>query len=142
MKLLLLDPKWNIALDNEDINRIDLQKLVKYALEKLMEEDMPSMVALKMQMYFTCSFDTSQNIILRHRENVKAKLNPLEHEILGFTGDGEEEKEKLFKQIVYYLTLYFGLGDPTDVRVSNHVIFKCLVVDLTYVFRSIQPHQC
>ncbi|GJQ87333.1 hypothetical protein Trydic_g17380 [Trypoxylus dichotomus] len=119
MKLLLLDPKWNISLDKEDINRIDLQKLVRHALEHLMQEDAPSVVTLKMQMYFNCSFDTNAAIIDKHRQALSAKLVPLEAEIVTspLPGDDEELTEKLFKKIVYYLTLYYGLGDPTDAAV-------------------------
>lgn len=129
MKLLLLNPKWNISLDNEDINRIDLQNLVKYALEQLINEDSPSVVALKMQMYFHCSFDTSQNIILRHRDNLRNKLIPLENEIITFKpkieeAETEEELATLFKRMVYYLTLYYGLGDPTETAVSHIILYS------------------
>ncbi|KAI4460560.1 hypothetical protein MML48_5g00009992 [Holotrichia oblita] len=117
VKLLLLNPKWNISLCMEDINRIDLQNLVKYALECLMQENAPSIIALKMQMYFSCSFDTSSNIIVRHRNNLKDKLIPLENEICAFREGDDAAKEKLFKKIVYYLTLFYGLGDPTDAAI-------------------------
>lgn len=84
-----------------------------------MQENAPSIIALKMQMYFGCSFDTSFNIIVRHRNNLKDKLVPLENEICAFKEEDEAAKEKLFKKIVYYLTLFYGLGDPTDEAVLS-----------------------
>lgn len=127
-----MDPKWKISLENEDINRIDLQNLVKYAVDRLNNEVAPSMVALKMQMYFNCSFDAGASIILKHRENLRNKLVPLENEIFTFKEGNEEELNKLYKRIVYFLTLHYGLGNPADQPVCYvyHYYYTYLVIIL------------
>lgn len=78
-------------------------------------------MTLRMQRYFTCSFDNPHlSAAVSHRQELREKLLPLENEIL----DVDEaltnaDAEKLYKKIVFYTTLLKGLGNPTVSAVSH-----------------------
>ncbi|XP_022902460.1 cilia- and flagella-associated protein 206 [Onthophagus taurus] len=118
VKLLLLNPAWNISLTNaEELSRTDLQNFVKYIYTTLEIKDSPNVVTLKMQLYFQCNFDTNVNIISDYRNKLNTQLQPLEQEILNFKSIEDDDLQKLLKLIVNYLTLLHGLGNPSSDQV-------------------------
>jgi hypothetical protein len=113
LKLLALDPTWGIT-DKDMLNRADVQKFIKYVVSKLENQLTPSMIALKMQFYFSCNFQMKHKMVKRNRSELLIRLRALEQEIVDVKYLAEEDEIDLtYKKIVYYITLASGLGNPT-----------------------------
>lgn len=113
VKLLQLDPQWEIA-ETEKANRAVIQKVVKHSVETLKQEFDPGLVVMKMQVYFASSFLPSDEIIENNRSGLRVRLKPLEQEILKARNitNYEYEYSKFYRNVVYYITLLSGLGNP------------------------------
>ncbi|KAF2896056.1 hypothetical protein ILUMI_10119 [Ignelater luminosus] len=112
VKLLMLDPTWGITSGSLP-NRNDVQIFVKHCIHRLENQSCPSIITLKMQLYFMSNFDNIENMVVKNRTDLKARLSPLEKEVLETQTDVKEDLEKLYKKIVYLVTLYSGMGNPT-----------------------------
>lgn len=107
----MLDPSWGVNSDCLP-NRNDVQNFIKLCVSKL-ENQGPQMTTLKMQLYFNTNFENINNMILRNRIDLKARLSSLEMEILETHYDSTVDLNKVAKKIIYLITLYSGLGNPT-----------------------------
>lgn len=111
MKLLQLDPKWDLT--TERATRAIIQKVIKYSVETLKYELNPGLVVLKMQVCFTTTFLPADEAIKKNRDNLRARLKPLEQEILKIRNISvEHEYMRFYRNVVYYVTLASGLGNP------------------------------
>lgn len=111
VKLLQLAPEWDITA--EKANRAMIQKVVKYCVETLKHEFNPGLVVLKMQVYFNSAFSLSDEAIENNRTNLYERLTPLANEILKIRSiSTEHEYMKFYRNVVYYVTLFSGLGNP------------------------------
>lgn len=111
MKLLQLDPQWDITA--EKANRAMIQKVVKHSVETLKHEFNPGLVVLKMQVNFDTTFLPANEAMAANRENLHTRLKPLEQEILKIRNiSTEHEFMKFYRNVVYYVTLLSGLGNP------------------------------
>lgn len=130
VRLLIMDPAWEIITDDFLLERNALQKFITYVIAQLQHEKCPCLMVLRMQKYFMCNFDRKERkAALNHRKSLKEKLQPLETEILNADNDSHEELDKVYKKIVYYITLLSGLGNPTF-----PVIFKEAFTALNSIF--------
>lgn len=127
MKLLQLDPQWEIS-ETEKANRAVIQKVVKYSVETLKHEFDPGLIVMKMQVFFASSFLPSEKIIENNRSGLRARLKPLEHEILKARNilNYEHEYTKFYRNVVYYITLLSGLGNPAIQSVISIFIYRAL----------------
>lgn len=111
VKLLQLDPQFDITTDKT--TRAMIQNIVKYCVDTLKHELNPGLIVLKMQVYFSTAFMPSDEVITNNRENLSLRLKPLQHEILKVRSiNSEHEYMKFYKNVVYYVTLLSGLGNP------------------------------
>lgn len=117
VKLLMLDPTWGITSGSLP-NRNDVQNFVKHCLHRLENQSCPCIITLKMQLYFMSNFDNIEHMVMRNRTDLKTRLSPLEKEVVETQTDVKEDMDKLYKKIVYLVTLYSGLGNPTVKSVS------------------------
>lgn len=78
------------------------------------EQNYPFLVALRTQFHFKANLTSKQAIAEKNRIALQNRLSPLEAEILQTKKLVEtDDYEKLYKRIVYYITLLSGLGNPT-----------------------------
>ena len=115
----MVDPNWKISLETSDINRHDVQAFVKFAVGNLSDAFHPSVVALKLQFMFATCFSSPAIVIKNHRDGLLEKLRPLETEIVEASSMNHEDLQRTFKQMVCYLTLRHGLGNPAVGVVSK-----------------------
>ncbi|KAK5644417.1 hypothetical protein RI129_005717 [Pyrocoelia pectoralis] len=113
VKLLMLNPRWGIFSGTLPY-RNDVQYFVKHCLEKLNNQSHSSIVTLKLQLYFKENFENLENMIIKNRTALKARILPLEKVILEAFTEDKIELEEVFRKIVYFITLTSGLGNPTD----------------------------
>ncbi|KAB0798729.1 hypothetical protein PPYR_06609 [Photinus pyralis] len=116
VKLLLLNPSWGI-LPGTLPHRNDVRYLVKQCVQKLSNQSHSSIVTLKIQHYFKENFENLENMIIKNRADLKARILPLEKDILDAYVEDEEGLGRLFRKVVYFITLTSGLGNPTDEQV-------------------------
>lgn len=77
-------------------------------------------MTLRMQKYFMCNFNKQvESSAIQHHKRLKERLAPLEEEILKVDNVQEEDADKLYKKIVFFITLQAGLGNPTVNSVSS-----------------------
>ncbi|KAF5288636.1 hypothetical protein FQA39_LY15331 [Lamprigera yunnana] len=117
VQLLMLNPVWGIARENLPI-RNDVQIFVKHCIQKLEVMANPSIIVLRMQLYFQNNFENLQSMIETNRNELKTLLLPLEKEILSENYEKELQEnacaiEKLYQKIVFLITLNSGLGNPS-----------------------------
>lgn len=108
--MLLLDPNWKVS-PASILNRDQVQSFVQHCISKLIRQSAPSIVTLKMQLYFEFNINEAKQVVTRSRQDVRSRVLPLEREIVGATSD--ESDHLIFKRIVYLATLNSGLGNPT-----------------------------
>lgn len=108
--MLLLDPNWKVT-PVSILNRDQVQSFVQHCISKLIHQSAPSIVTLKMQLYFEFNINEAKYAVTRSRQDVKSRVLPLEREIVGTKSD--EPDALIFKRIVYLATLNSGLGNPT-----------------------------
>lgn len=94
-----------------------MQQFIRFVIGKFQDQIVPSIVTLKMQFYFGCNFDNRRHFVQRNRTELMAKLEPLRREILetdasDWMDQDEQLVDKLYKKIVYFITLACGLGNP------------------------------
>ncbi|XP_076252362.1 cilia- and flagella-associated protein 206-like [Rhynchophorus ferrugineus] len=123
-KVLLINPNWGI---NDDFfnQRQNVQVFVKYVIDELLVNPYhPTMVTLKIQFYFSCNLEHMGYAIEMNHYDLRKKLSKLKEDIFIInTIQDKEEMDKLLKKIVYYITLISGLGDPTNNKVFEEVLF-------------------
>ncbi|XP_060528377.1 cilia- and flagella-associated protein 206-like [Cylas formicarius] len=121
-KLLLMDPNWGISEDFF-VRRENVQKFVGYVLEEMLEkQDRPLVCTLKIQFYFDCNLKHVDYVIETNRNDIRNRLARLKDDIFCSQNvSDKEELDKLFRKIVYYITLISGLGNPTQTRVFQEV---------------------
>lgn len=92
-----------------------IQKVVKHCVETLKYELNPGLIVLKIQSYFALSFLPPDEITENNRNGLRARLKPLEQEVLKARNVCfvEHDYMKFYRNVVYYVTLLSGLGNPT-----------------------------
>lgn len=115
MKLSALNPKWGLSPDRS-ISRSEVATFVEECVKKLCEVHSPRIVCLKMQLAFHTRCTNREDIIESQTNRFLDQLIPVEKELLKveLTKGNEEEIDQIYKQIVVYITLRAGLGNPLD----------------------------
>ncbi|XP_048506844.1 cilia- and flagella-associated protein 206 isoform X2 [Athalia rosae] len=113
VNLMLLDPEHDFG--REDTCRNDLTSIVSAAVAKLIDRSSPSLVVLKLQLYFNKHYVPRDEVIAKHRKCIYTKTAPLLKEICNTTlqKSTEQDIEKLYQKIVVFVILLSGLGNPS-----------------------------
>uniref|UniRef100_A0A6P7FCQ6 Cilia- and flagella-associated protein 206 n=1 Tax=Diabrotica virgifera virgifera TaxID=50390 RepID=A0A6P7FCQ6_DIAVI len=112
VKLLLLDPNWDIT-ENVLTSRSNVQKLVYHIINQLESKDSVEMMTLKMQFYFMWSTENIDQVLLNHRSSLFRRLTLIRDEICSAIPPSKEaEMDKLKRLIVVYIVFLSGLGNP------------------------------
>lgn len=78
------------------------------------------MVTLKLQWYYKTKFQTKQQLNEENRAELAKELSELKKYIIETKNISEQvDVNKMFKRILFYITLTSGLGSPTNEGVSS-----------------------
>uniref|UniRef100_F6VES0 Cilia- and flagella-associated protein 206 n=1 Tax=Ciona intestinalis TaxID=7719 RepID=F6VES0_CIOIN len=116
VKAVVLDPQNEFNVDRT-LTKDDVQKLIKYCVERLVDARSPSLDTIKMQVYFDMNYTSRKEFLDEHRRVLEARLTPVTREITDSRARTREELESLYRKIVSYVLLRSGLGSPTDIAV-------------------------
>nr|CAB3230173.1 UPF0704 protein C6orf165 homolog [Phallusia mammillata] len=116
VKAVVLDPRNEFNVDRT-LTKDDVQKLIKYCVERLIDVRSPSLDTIKMQVYFDMNYTSRREFLDEHRRVLDARLTPVTREITDSRARTREELESLYRKIVSYVLLRSGLGSPTDIAV-------------------------
>lgn len=117
MKLLTLDPKWNISPEKK-INRENIQTLVFFIIEKMKLVQSPSLTTMKMQQHFLSHFLRKATTIENQRQLLRSSADPLLENLMSLACT-DANKTRFFKRIVLYIALMIDLGNPKNYLVSD-----------------------
>nr|XP_046475202.1 cilia- and flagella-associated protein 206-like [Neodiprion pinetum] len=113
LDLVLLNPEYDFV--REDTCQTDLSSIVSAVTTKLTDQTRPSLVVLKLQLYFKKHYVSRDEAILKHRKCLYTKTAPLLREICNATlqKSTEQDAEKLYQKMVIFIVLLSGLGNPS-----------------------------
>lgn len=116
VKAVVLDPKNDFNVDRT-LTKNDVQKLIKFCVERLCDNKSPSLGTIKMQVYFDMNYTGRREFLEEHRKVLESRLVPVTREVTDSRARTREELESLYRKIVSYVLLRSGLGSPTDIAV-------------------------
>lgn len=113
VKLTILDPAWNVSLYSDEIVRINVQNLIKHIVRQLKYPTCPCMITLRMQIFMIRNRGSLIQSAEKNFDYLRQQLSPLQTDIVeSLAPTSQEEKDLLYKKIVYYITLVKGMGNP------------------------------
>ncbi|KAG5338441.1 CF206 protein, partial [Acromyrmex heyeri] len=117
LSLYQLNPVYRIK-ENDEENA----KIIQAVTERLCDQNRPSLVTLKNQLYFAKHYHDRDETVKKHRLRLHQKTAPLIAEICE-TNKLESGKDtgKLYQKILTVITLLSGLGSPTVPSVLREV---------------------
>ncbi|XP_049862567.1 cilia- and flagella-associated protein 206-like isoform X2 [Schistocerca gregaria] len=115
VELIALDPTQHFVV--EDKPRKDIaEHLVQICVDKLCQKT-PSLATLKMQVHFDTNFVPKANLVITNRTKRKQKTSVILKEISEITARTREALKKIYRKLVIAVTIYSGLGSPTNISV-------------------------
>lgn len=112
-----MDPNWGISKDVLQIRK-DLQAFFEHVLDQLSQCNNPEIIACKVQFYFENNFNLVENLPEINRQELMKKIRSLRLLIL----ENSNDSPKLISNIVTYIILASGLGNPMKRKVSISLI--------------------
>ncbi|KAL0129841.1 hypothetical protein PUN28_001831 [Cardiocondyla obscurior] len=117
LSLYQLNPAYRIKENDEETAR-----MVQAITERLCDQNRPSLVTLKNQLYFAKHYHDTDETVKRHRLRLHQKTGPLVTEICETNKlESEKDTEKLYQKILVVITLLSGLGNPTVSSILREV---------------------
>ncbi|XP_024936316.1 cilia- and flagella-associated protein 206 isoform X2 [Cephus cinctus] len=121
--LTLLNPEYRLLKDEDpDVLEIKKNKIIKFITDKLHDQSRPSLMTIKIQLYFSKHYSHRDDVIKKHRLSLRQKTSPLVTEICEKNHVmNDQDIEKLYQKILVVVTLLSGLGNPTTASVLREV---------------------
>lgn len=89
------------------------EEAIRRVTEKLLAQSSPSLVTLKIQLYFAKHYANRDDTIKKHRLRLHKKTGPLVTEICETESlDDDTDIERFYQKILVVITLLSGLGNP------------------------------
>ncbi|KOC59228.1 UPF0704 protein C6orf165 like protein [Habropoda laboriosa] len=133
LTLFQLNPTYEIKADNEENN----EKIIQAIVEKICEQDKPSLTVLKTQLYFAKHYHDRDETVKGHRLRLHQKTGPMVAEICHTEKiSNKQESERLYQKMLVVVTFLSGLGNPTVPLVVREVS-----VALQSVFQPMELEQ-
>ncbi|XP_015119230.1 cilia- and flagella-associated protein 206 [Diachasma alloeum] len=105
-----------ITMEQNNVKSVN--KIIRIITEKLTSQNRPSLITLKMQLYFMKHYGTRAAIIKKHRQRLERKSQWLVNEICDVKRIiTERDSEKLYEKIIVIITLVSRLGNAMDTSV-------------------------
>ncbi|XP_043519912.1 cilia- and flagella-associated protein 206-like isoform X1 [Frieseomelitta varia] len=118
LTLFQLNPVYGLKVDDEENNK----KIVQAIVEKICDQDKPSLTTLKSQLYFAKHYHDRDETVKRHRLRLHQKTGPIVAEICQTEKlANKQESEKLYQKMLVVITFLSGLGNPTVPSVLREV---------------------
>ncbi|OAD56516.1 hypothetical protein WN48_03203 [Eufriesea mexicana] len=118
---------YEIKVDDEENN----EKIVRAIIDKICDQEKPSLTTLKSQLYFAKHYRNRDDTIKRHRLRLHQKTGPIVAEICQTEKiANKQECEKLYQKMLVVITFLSGLGNPTisfvlrEVSVALQSVFQ------------------
>ncbi|XP_076234575.1 cilia- and flagella-associated protein 206 [Calliopsis andreniformis] len=109
LTLFQLNPAYEIKTDNE----ASIEKIVEAIVNKICDQDKPSLVTLKNQLYYAKHYHGRDETVKRHRLRLHQKTGPIVAEICETEKiANNRECEKLYQKMLLIITALSGLGNP------------------------------
>ncbi|XP_063980157.1 cilia- and flagella-associated protein 206-like isoform X2 [Diachasmimorpha longicaudata] len=121
MVLFLIDlhkfhPEYTITKQSSSAKSAN--KIIRIVTEKIVSQNRPSLITLKIQLYFMKHSGTRAGIIKKHRQRLEKKCQWLINEICDVKKIiNESDTKKLYQKIIVSMTLASGLGKAMDTTV-------------------------
>ena len=104
-----LNPVCNVDENDE----AGTEAATRIVTEKLLAQSSPSLVTLKIQLYFAKHYANRDETIKKHRLRLHKKTGPLVSEICEtHVLEDDRDIERLYQKILVVITLLSGLGNP------------------------------
>ncbi|XP_012281391.1 cilia- and flagella-associated protein 206 [Orussus abietinus] len=118
LNLCNLSPVYHVHPEDD----VDSAKIVEVVTEKLLDQQRPSLVTLRIQLYFAKHYNSRDEVIKRHRLSLHKKTGPLILEICETERlSTDRDVERLYQKMLVVITLLSGLGNPTVPAVLREV---------------------
>ncbi|XP_072759801.1 cilia- and flagella-associated protein 206 [Anoplolepis gracilipes] len=118
LSLYQLNPIYRIKENDEESNAGVTQAIV----ERLCDQNKPSLITLKNQLYFVKHYHDRDETVKKHRLRLHQKTGPLVAEICETTKlESGKDTEKFYQKILAVITLLSGLGSPTVPSILREV---------------------
>ncbi|XP_039431051.1 cilia- and flagella-associated protein 206 [Culex pipiens pallens] len=122
MNLVSLDPKFEIYMETLSADRRNHDDFVEECVRILGEDRSPSLVTLKMQLYFLENFFDREDVVEKHTRNLLNKTAYLLKEITENDVITKDEQDDIFSKIIVDIVLNMGLGNPDNKEVINETL--------------------
>uniref|UniRef100_A0A1Q3G5H1 Cilia- and flagella-associated protein 206 n=1 Tax=Culex tarsalis TaxID=7177 RepID=A0A1Q3G5H1_CULTA len=122
MNLVSLDPKFEIYMETLSADRRNHDDFVEECVRILGEDRSPSLVTLKMQLYFLENFFDREDVVEKHTRNLQNKTAYLLKEITENDVITKDEQDDIFSKIIVDIVLNMGLGNPDNKEVINETL--------------------
>ncbi|XP_049823929.1 cilia- and flagella-associated protein 206-like [Aethina tumida] len=110
--LLRLNPEIDSFINSDNIPDAQFLEMVTNNLKC---QNKPQVVTLKLQWYYKTKFQTKHQLNEENRAELAKELSELKKYIIETKNISEQvDVNKMFKRILFYITLTSGLGSPTN----------------------------
>ncbi|XP_015771549.1 PREDICTED: UPF0704 protein C6orf165 homolog [Acropora digitifera] len=116
VKAVVLDPDNEFNVDRT-LTKDDVQKLIMLCVDRLLDNQSPSLDTVKMQVYFDMNYTSRADFLEEHRRVLDQRLQPVVREITDSRARTRDELEGLYRRIVSCVLLRSGLGSPTEIAI-------------------------
>ncbi|KAF8562116.1 hypothetical protein P879_08574 [Paragonimus westermani] len=116
IKAVVLNPDSEF-LPDKPLAKEDVEKLIQICVERLTDDESPTLDTIKMQVYFETNHLERSEFLAEHHRVMQARLEPVVREALEARARTREEMEDVYRCIISAVLLRSGLGAPTNIEV-------------------------
>ncbi|XP_055043000.2 cilia- and flagella-associated protein 206 isoform X2 [Misgurnus anguillicaudatus] len=118
VKAVVLDP-MNHFNEDRNLTKQDVQKLIELCVDRLMDEESPTLHTIKMQVYFDMNYTSRREFADVQTKALQSRLQWLSRDITDTRAKSRDELQGLYGKIVRYIIQSSNLGSHTDTERDN-----------------------
>nr|XP_055043000.1 cilia- and flagella-associated protein 206 isoform X2 [Misgurnus anguillicaudatus] len=118
VKAVVLDP-MNHFNEDRTLTKQDVQKLIELCVDRLMDEESPTLHTIKMQVYFDMNYTSRREFADVQTKALQSRLQWLSRDITDTRAKSRDELQGLYGKIVRYIIQSSNLGSHTDTERDN-----------------------
>ncbi|XP_051954118.1 cilia- and flagella-associated protein 206 [Xyrauchen texanus] len=115
VKAVVLDPRNHFNVD-KTLTKQDVQKLIELCVDRLMDQNSPTLNTIKMQVYFDMNYTSRREFMEEQQRVLQSRLLSLNREITDSRAKTRDDLKNLYGKIVSYIIQRSNLGSATDIN--------------------------
>ncbi|XP_056621039.1 cilia- and flagella-associated protein 206 [Triplophysa dalaica] len=115
VKAVVLDPRNHFNVDRT-LTKQDVKKLIEICVNRLMDEDSPTLNTIKMQVYFDMNYTSRREFADIQQKIQQSHVQSLSRDVTDTRARSREELHHLYTKIVSYIIQRSNLGSNTDIN--------------------------